>query len=231
MTLVFKLIEYVTTNFYVFISLIKKAFQQTQSLIKYHKIDQFIKTSNCLQIFQIKGSFIKIFTKNCTLIELSLNKISRKFNKTIKSKVEEIIKEVPNKEFLKSLSQIFLYFNQILMDVDNLSPELIQHMEMNEIGPNFILQPFQFTQLLPPIQEKEFTLVLDLDETLIHFQESLDGGQFYLRPYSQEFIDKMHPLYELVIFTAAVKDYADWILDRLDPNKLISHRLYRCSTT
>lgn len=41
----------------------------------------------------------------------------------------------------------------------------------------------------------------------------------------------MHEYFELVIFTAAVKDYADWILDRLDPKKLISHRLYRCSTT
>jgi len=41
----------------------------------------------------------------------------------------------------------------------------------------------------------------------------------------------MHFYYELVIFTAAIKDYADWILDRLDPENLISHRLYRCSTT
>lgn len=41
----------------------------------------------------------------------------------------------------------------------------------------------------------------------------------------------MSKYYEIVIFTAAVKDYADWILDRLDPEKIISHRLYRCSTT
>lgn len=37
--------------------------------------------------------------------------------------------------------------------------------------------------------------------------------------------------YEIVIFTAAVKDYADWIIDRLDENNNISYRLYRCSTT
>ena len=34
-----------------------------------------------------------------------------------------------------------------------------------------------------------------------------------------------------MIFTAAVKDYADWIIDRLDEKKVISYRLYRCSTT
>ena len=33
--------------------------------------------------------------------------------------------------------------------------------------------------------------------------------------------------YELVIFTAAMQDYADWVLDNLDPTNIISYRLYR----
>ena len=33
--------------------------------------------------------------------------------------------------------------------------------------------------------------------------------------------------YELVIFTAAVKEYADSILDSIDKKGLLSHRLYR----
>jgi len=34
-----------------------------------------------------------------------------------------------------------------------------------------------------------------------------------------------------VIFTAGVQDYADWVLDSLDPNKkYIQHRLYRQHT-
>ncbi len=33
--------------------------------------------------------------------------------------------------------------------------------------------------------------------------------------------------YEIVIFTAAVKEYADNILDSIDEKKRISHRLYR----
>ena len=37
----------------------------------------------------------------------------------------------------------------------------------------------------------------------------------------------MAKFYEIVIFTAAVKDYADTILDTIDPNHYISHRLYR----
>lgn len=33
--------------------------------------------------------------------------------------------------------------------------------------------------------------------------------------------------FEIVIFTAAVKEYADNILDNIDPSGYISHRLYR----
>jgi CTD small phosphatase-like protein 2 len=41
----------------------------------------------------------------------------------------------------------------------------------------------------------------------------------------------MSQIYEVVIFTAAMQDYADWVLDQLDPEKFISHRLYRQHAT
>jgi CTD small phosphatase-like protein 2 len=50
---------------------------------------------------------------------------------------------------------------------------------------------------------------------------------FLIRPYCQEFLDEMNKYYEIVIFTAAVKEYADNILNSIDEKKRISHRLYR----
>ncbi len=73
----------------------------------------------------------------------------------------------------------------------------------------------------------KYTLVLDLDETLIHYFEEEDTGRFYVRPNCFEFLEEMSKHYELVIFTAAMQDYADWVLDQLDNKQLISHRLYR----
>ena len=76
----------------------------------------------------------------------------------------------------------------------------------------------------------EYTLVLDLDETLVHYIDSQSQGKFLTRPYAREFLLRMSKHFEIVIFTAAIKTYADWILDELDETRLISHRLYRNHT-
>ena len=64
---------------------------------------------------------------------------------------------------------------------------------------------------LPPMEKDlkmKYTLVLDLDETLVHFEENEDrtGGQFHIRPYAMEFLTIMAQHYEIVIFTAAMKE-------------------------
>lgn len=46
-----------------------------------------------------------------------------------------------------------------------------------------------------------YTLVLDLDETLVHFDNH--EVKYYLRPHCRDFLAKMAPLFEIVIFTAA----------------------------
>ena len=96
--------------------------------------------------------------------------------------------------------------------------------------------------LLPKkkLHSPEYTLVLDLDETLIHYtndeenkdaNKPVDNDECYLiRPFALKFIKDVSKYYELVIFTAGTKDYADPIIDDLDPDNLISHRLYRHHT-
>lgn len=51
---------------------------------------------------------------------------------------------------------------------------------------------------------------------------------FNIRPYAISFLKRMKKRWEIVVFTASHQDYADAILDELDPEgTLIDHRLYR----
>ena len=95
-------------------------------------------------------------------------------------------------------------------------------MENNSFGLPFINVPIP--------KERDYTLVLDLDETLIHYSQSPQGGQVLLRPFVHKFLKEMGKYFEIIIFTAAQQDYADWILNRLDKGKDVSHRLYRQHT-
>nr|CAG8526900.1 432_t:CDS:2 [Entrophospora candida] len=88
------------------------------------------------------------------------------------------------------------------------------------------------------------TLILDLDETLIHstsrgsrsdthmIEVMVDNHAclyyVYKRPYVDYFLKKVSEWYKVVIFTASMPEYADPVIDWLDPNKdLISDRYFR----
>jgi len=78
---------------------------------------------------------------------------------------------------------------------------------------------------------KRFTLVLDLDETLLHYMErdstGATEGILNIRPGADEFLHTLSQHFEIVIFTAAMQDYADWAIQHFKNNHCISHRLYR----
>jgi hypothetical protein len=76
---------------------------------------------------------------------------------------------------------------------------------------------------LPDVLTKPAFLVLDLDETLVHF----DKGRFLIRPGCCEFIKKVSLNFELVLFTSAEDSYANSALRVIDPEYLIKFRLYR----
>ena len=77
--------------------------------------------------------------------------------------------------------------------------------------------------------EQRRTLIFDLDETLIHCNESVEhpydikmdiefeGGEVIqaginIRPYAKECLQKLSKIYEIVVFTASHSFYADKVL-------------------
>ena len=126
---------------------------------------------------------------------------------------------------------------------NNITKYNIKGMNMNNINNKRLA-------LLPNKLDNRKTLVLDLDETLIHsaFEKFTPKDDITLnmkikneeyiihvlkRPYLDEFLKIVTQKYEVVIFTASISDYANPLLDQLDPFNKISYRLFRehCTRT
>mmetsp|Transcript_23135 Transcript_23135/g.64273 ORF Transcript_23135/g.64273 Transcript_23135/m.64273 type:complete len:357 (-) Transcript_23135:538-1608(-) len=90
-------------------------------------------------------------------------------------------------------------------------------------------------KLLPDIPPNaiypRFTVVLDLNETIVHSDWTRGRGwRVFKRPGVEDFISKLAPQVELVVFTDQMATYGEPILERIDPQRMIRFRLYRDST-
>ncbi|KAI3498067.1 hypothetical protein L1887_33793 [Cichorium endivia] len=114
------------------------------------------------------------------------------------------------------------------------------------LNPQMFIRNFlDFSEMPQELKEtKSITLVLDLDETLVHSSlEHCDDADFSFqvfsslkehtvyvkqRPYLRAFLEKVAEMFHVVIFTASQSIYAKQLLDILDPNgNIISRRAYR----
>ena len=87
-------------------------------------------------------------------------------------------------------------------------------------------------KIIPPYLGKKnpkykYTLILDLDETIVHYIKYKKSEYIQVRPFLDEFIKELSNLYEIIIFTASYQHYADLAINGIDPEKKIKYRLYR----
>lgn len=89
-------------------------------------------------------------------------------------------------------------------------------------------------KLLPDLAPQErhvFTLVLDLNETLVYSDWKRDRGwRTFKRPGVDAFLEHLAQYYELVVYSDQLSFYVDPILERLDQKGCIRYRLSREAT-
>lgn len=155
---------------------------------------------------------------------------------------------------MESENDMDLRRGSLVMDID----EKTELLKQEKIMANHIKSPTASKYIIPPPprlfprsrnpdkKRKKKTLILDLDETLIH---SLSRGAprslgssgscrmielkvnsvatlyyVYKRPFCEFFLKEISRWFELQIFTASVKEYADPIIDWLE-SEIVDHQL------
>ena len=170
------------------------------------------------------------FTKENNQTLNNTKEIYKKDNKIDKEKEKNNVKENNNETIAQMDSDVILRkLTSMSSSYKELSNCFLLYytnfkilIEKNKVKPPF----------LPPLDSKKYTytLVLDLDETLVHYIEEESRAYVQVRPYADYFLNEMSKYFELVIFTAAAEDYADIVLNELDKNKVINYKLYRKHT-
>ncbi|XP_068645462.1 mitochondrial import inner membrane translocase subunit TIM50-like [Aristolochia californica] len=89
-------------------------------------------------------------------------------------------------------------------------------------------------KLLPdllPQEQHVFTLVLDLNETLLYSDWKRDRGwRTFKRPGVDSFLEHLAQFYEIVVYSDEQSMYVDPVVDRLDQKGCIRFRLSRAAT-
>ena len=191
----------------------------------------WLNNSNCKKIISNNNKMTKQILKNILntikeyfqtntefkeknpFIESNINLLNAYIKSIKKSKISETLNEL-----LQNLLQKTINKNNTIENNLNINNENIE-----EEKPKI---PY-----LDPINEKyKYTLVLDLDETLVHYVEDEESAYIQIRPGTEDFISDLSNYFEIIIFTAALKNYADIVIDSIDPNNKIMGRLYRNHT-
>ena len=155
------------------------------------------------------------------LIQKYIKVLLKNLNTSQKGNLHKIFDNINDLSF----EEIFNFFQKNMKIKKNSKKS---YLDLNKFSPtnSEIKCPFIKTKL-----SKKFSLVLDLDETLISLdRENAKENKAILkfRPGLLDFLSKMKKYYEIIVFTSATKEYADQIEDVIEQkDKYFDHRLYR----
>ena len=152
-------------------------------------------------------------------IEINSDKINKKLLNILlyyKTEYSPLIMSLMKKINQKNYEEINDFFREYILKVENLESSIVASVLLKS-NPNF-------TSHRPPYlhspRNKPYTLILDLNETLVSFQQTnYSQGILRLRPFLIEFLDEISYYYELILFTASTEYFAKPIINAIEENK------------
>ena len=173
-----------------------------------------------------KLSSVEKIVYNVTVIVQNI----RVLLKNYKTKRTEFLTSIFKKINDKTYEEINTFFRDKILRVDNVNGSVLASVFLKE-NEYFQTEPAPYIKTK---NRKKYSLILDLDETLVHFKinnEDDSEGVLQIRPGVVSFLEKVGQFYELIVFTAATQDYGDLLIDAIEENNLyFEHRFYRQHT-
>jgi len=158
----------------------------------------------------------------------------------------------------KKFSQMFA---KLAVDKEREVPARSPPSEINEAYDGTLMSPPRVRRLLPQQSDEDsgkLTVVLDMDETLIHsifrtgcnnyrqdeLRQEIDAGKHdfsvdlgddemafvHKRPGVEKFLKDLSEHFETVVFTAALPVYAKPVVETIDKGGFVKHGLFREAT-
>ena len=214
-----------------------------------------IKLYNIIDIFRNKGGFENDFIEfksPLTINDLDMSnveKISYNTNlitqyiryvlKNNKTSRNDLLTSFFKKIKEKTYEEINIFFREYIFRIINqngsiLASVFLKYKQINNMNNNNLFNKNYFRTFPAPYlrtkNNKKYSLVLDLDETLVNFKQgkNIQEGVVRIRPGVNEFLEEVGEYYELIIFTTATQEYADLLIDAIEEDKIyFDHRLYR----
>ena len=202
-----------------------------ENIIKIFKDSEYKSEINKFLQFdekKIETSFIEKIKTNSNYIINNINIILT----NIKSKNNEYIQSLFKALNTISFKDIFhIFFTYIIYFKNIQGSILFQNIFLSNLVQG---NSFNNNMILPYIKTKnikKYSLVLDLEETLLHFNKNSKNnkeGFIDIRPGTLKFLDDISQFYELIVFNEGEKNFTDFLIDTLEENKIyFEHRFYR----
>ena len=211
-----------------------KILNENKTWLDKNNYKKYIRTNNNLSkqiilnlLKQLKSNINNNINDNSKLIEQIINILTTYLISYKKRKIISLIQDLNSNNYISQIFQI-LNFNKIISHYSG--PNNSNNLNETNNTLASIESPPEPPFLSPISPKYKYTLVLDLDETLVHYVSDNDSAYIQIRPGAEEFIKELSEFYEIIIFTAALQNYADLIISGLDPDGVISDKLYRQHT-
>ena len=155
---------------------------------------------------------IKTINSNTNLLIKKLKNILQKYP----TEYSDIYTSLLNNLDPLTYEEINNFFRKYILRVDNFEGSIIasSYLKKNKY---FKSLPAPYITYPCP---RPYTLVLDLDETLVHFKiKTSKEGTLRARPYLFSFLEEMGRYYELIVWTSATEGYANSLIDAIEYEK------------